>query len=336
MTIYANAAYRVGHMGYCQYKGQSAPRVAPGATTDPDCSGDTGTVAIGPCSVPGYDRSENMQPIESAGNMALDLENIPGRREESIRTTVQVANGAFFADTAKAIIRDRTTPQAAGLRKGLQLHSVYMGIGSQFNYQRMTHVGVDCLVNSVGFNIAEGRPLTANVEWWPIAICEEDADLTPAVPDAGVLNWGHLAVTNNGTDYHPILGGVRLQASNNLMRIGMRKELATGGVEEKISRTPYSIEPGMEKIMASLTLHDLLPQGMRREGKWTEVASVGLRVRAAHPDSGYVTTRRYVQIDIGDICLAREGLQEVAAGRPYSWSVDLTAIGASITAGVVT
>jgi len=342
MTTYANGDYRVGHQGYCGFKGQTAALVAPGATVDP-VPLLTGAVGIGPCAVPGYDRNEGTQPVETAQNLGRDLEHTPGRREDSLRTTVSIADGSYFTDTFYAVVRDRVNPAAVGLRKGLQLHSIYYGIDGRFSNEHLTHVGVDCLLNSVGFNYAEGQPLTANVDWWPTAVIEMDGDITAAAPTGSVLNWGHLWISDSGgVDYHPIAARVSVQISNSLQRIGQRKEIWADGaipgefIEQKISRTAYSIEPGLEKVQISMTLHDLLPSTMRRQGKWTESGGVALRLYAAHPAAGYVTTRRYFQIDLGDICLSREGMQEVAAGRPFSWSTDLASIGVSITAGVVT
>jgi hypothetical protein len=336
MSIYANAKYRVGHQGYCGYYDQSAALVGPTATADPVVSSVT-PAHIGPCAYPGSDRSDNMGDVESIASFARDLSKFAGRREYSVRNTVQVADGAYFGDTLGHVIRNRTDPDATGYRKGLRLHQIWFGVDSRFQPEVMTRVAVDTLVNSCGFTFAEGQPVSANVDWWPIAVLEPTGvdQTVSAAPSGDILTWAHLQATNNGTDYHPILARISVQIGNNLQRINMRRELTDGTDEYAISRTPYSIEPGLEKVQLSMELHDELPAVLRTRGWWTKIGGVGLQLYAAHSATLYQTTKRHLTINLGDLCLSRQGQQEIAAGRPFSWSADVAAIGLAIAAGVV-
>ncbi len=332
MGLYASPHFRVGHMGVCGYRLQTAQKVAPDAIADPAVDAGAFTL-LGPCPYPGWDEAQNFIDIESSASLGRDLGTVPGRREHTVRNTIQIADGSYFASSNATLIRNRTAPATAGLYKGLQLTTLKFGVDALYSDEDFARESVDCLLNTVSFAFTEGQPLSATCEWWPMAVLENETTgiTTAGVPNGDVLAWKDLSITVGGTDYHNIQARVTCQITNNLQRIGTRQQLVSAGSELAISRTPYSIIPGLEKVTLSFEWHDKPPVALRSIKDWTAITLL-----AQHPDFAfYGSTRRYFQIVITRSHLARISQPEIPANQPFSWSGDMKAIGVAITAGTI-
>lgn len=331
MALYTGAHFRAGHMGILGYKLQTARAVEPHTVADPAFES-TGFAVLGPCPYPSWDENNNLGDVESIAAKGQDVGKFAGRRDHVVRTTVDVANGAYFADELNTVVRKRDAAGTAGHYKGLRMTRLAFGCESIYNDEDFTKQPIDCLVNTVGFTYAEGQPVRAAVEWWPTAVVEHPTEgMAATVPPPGdVLLWQHCSMSVNGVDYYPIMARLTVQHSNNLQRIGMRKELWSGGNELRISRTALAVLPGLEKVTFTLELHDELPVPLRGPYNWGSFI-----IRAEHPNAPYYSTRRYLQIALTKNWTGRIGQPEIAPGQPMTWSSDNSSIGIAITAGTL-
>ena len=331
MAQYAGAHFRAGHMGYVGFQGQTVRLVGASAVADPALPG--GEYAhIGACPYPGWDENNNIGDVESAASNGQDLSKYAGRREHVVRTTVEIANGAIFANDLNYLIRNRTTPAASGLYKGLRVCSLHFGCEQVYSEEDFAKIPVDCLMNSVGFTFAEGQPVRAAVEWWPTAVLESATGYNvTTTPPGDVLVWQHCSFTNNGTDYYPIMARVSPTITNNLIRVGMHKEIWTNPTTEaRISRTVLGIVPGVEKITMGMEFHDEPPAILRQPYNWGTFI-----MRAEHPAANYYATKRFFQIALTANWTGRVGQPEIAPGQPFQFTSDVAGIGCVITAGTV-
>lgn len=321
MAIYTDAKYRVGFQGYFAYGAQAAAICTPQLITDPAAQ-TAGTIA-GPCALPGVDTSHNVRPLEAIGAGKAQYLMV-GRRDHSLRTQIMVADGAFLAYA----IRSHSGAVGAGTRKGLQLLTCEVGTDVNIG-DAIADNAIDCLINSLRIEYAEGQPMTADIEIWPTIIVPQTTPKTaPAAPGADVLLWQHCTWTVGSTDYKPILSRASFSINNSLQRNGIRPHLAdVTSVEPALSRAAYSIEPGIEQVQVSYTLKDRLPAALREVDDWGTVT-----MRAEQPGTG--AGRRFAQIVLSHAVLNRHALGQTPAGQMLSWSVDQAGYTIAITSGV--
>jgi len=338
MALYANAAYRAAYQGYIVAAKQSGVLVPPDATADPtpNISPD---LAIGLCQLPAWNITENFQPVESIGSMR-DVSYIPGRREATISTRILVSDASIFANAdattpSYVAIRNHDDPDAAGTVNGLQLVAIEVGTAQAYG-NAFGKMGVDCLLNTLRFTFGENQPVTAEAEFWPIALLDvtpqQQTHPLPAGNAIQPLIWQQVQWNIGGTDYKPILASVTVSITNNLQRIGTRNLIfdATDPTqEEAISRTPYKILPGLEKVQVTYQLHDKLPAALATTSDWGQVT-----LHAEQPGSG--AGRCYLTVRIDHHFLNRHGMGEVPAGQPITFTADVAAFAVQIDAGLTT
>jgi hypothetical protein len=267
MALYGNGVYRMGHQGYVRWGPQAALLCGPTVAADPaPQSGVSSLLGITP--FPGWDKNENMQPLNGAGAY-LDLNEIPTLREVSIPLNVQVQSGTFFANVVRWAPGEGTT-------LGLPLFALELGILDGFGDGYCVQ-GLDCLVNSCNFTAAERQFFTANLDIWPHVLINATAQDVSYAETEDVIRWERISVSNASTDYKPIIQNVRLSITNNLRRVGMRGYCASGipPVEQQISRTALRQLPGLERITVSYTLYDSPPAALREPADWGQVELLG-------------------------------------------------------------
>ncbi|MBC7288006.1 MAG: hypothetical protein H5T86_08175 [Armatimonadetes bacterium] len=231
--VYTNVAYRAGYQGYLAAL-QSAPLVTVDAMQHPTRG--SPSVWLGLCQLPAWNVAENMHPIESIGSMR-DGSFVPGRRECSVQTRIMVSNFSLFANGASSAsyvaIRNHGQPAGTGTVNGLQLCILFLGAGSAYGTD-FGLAAVDSLLNTLRFSRAESQPVTAEVEFWPIAILQtwvQTQDNLPTGYAVRPLIWQQLQSTIGGTDYKAVLASVTVAVTNNLERIGTRNIIAASGGE---------------------------------------------------------------------------------------------------------
>lgn len=331
MALYPTPNYVIGHMGYvgfAQYAGSKV--VGPATITDPSPYAGACTT-LGPAPYPRWEENQNMQPVDGSASGGMHLAIAPGgARESTIGTTVEVADGTYFDDSYHNIIRNRVNPDAAGLYAGLGLSNIVWGVDSRYASSDFEYQGIDSLVQSFGLTFAEGRPVQVALEWYPICIIEAAAGRTASAPAGDVLHWVHSSFNVGGVDYHNVLSNVRLQHTNNLLRIGQRQQLVSGGVELNISRTNYDIKPGIENTSVSFEFNAKAPAHVRGILDWGSIT-----LRAEHPAFAFYSVRRYLEVTITRSHTSRFSQPEAAADRQMTWSNDAVSMGISITAGTL-
>lgn len=334
MPIYTDAIYRAGYQLYLGWVKQTAHVVALDATSDP--TPPSGATTLGLCRPPALEQAENFMPVESIGAMR-DVSFVPGRREPVIRSQIAVSDFSAFANAATTpsyvAIRNHTTPSGSGLVNGLQLVTLHLGAGTAFG-TGMGWAGVDSLCNSLRVAYAEGQPVTADVEFWPLAVVPVaspyDRHSVPTGTAAQPLVWQQLTWQVGSTDYKPILAGVTIAIANNLQRIGSRPVLlGQGGAELAISRCAYRIIPGLEKLQVSYQLHDRLPAALEKTSDWGQVV-----LRAEQPGTG--AGRCYLQITIDHSFLNRVAMPATGPGQQVTFTADVAAFAVSMDAGYTT
>lgn len=320
MALYDGAHYRAAHQGYAHFAAQAAQLVAVNSLADPSVQSSIVT-PVGVCQFPGLDWAEGIRDLEGIG-LSKDMAKLPGRREYTGRFNIEVADGTFL----EYAIRNRTAPGTVGTIKGLQLLALEIGTDTLFG-DGMARQCLDSLINTLQVTVAENQNVQAQVEVWPMVIIPQPTPQTAVLPDADVLIWSHLEWDIGGTDYHSLLSRVQLTVNNNLVRQGMRKQMAALGASEPwISRTPYYIGPSIEKITVSYGLHDQLPATLHDSSDWGTVT-----LRAEQPGTG--AGRKYLQIVIDTSYINRFSQQNVPANQMLTFSTDVSAIGVSIGAG---
>jgi len=131
-----------------------------------------------------------------------------------------------------------------------------------------------------------------------------------------------------GTDYKPILASVTVAITNNLQRIGTRNIIVdASGNETAVSRTPYKILPGLEKLQVTYQLHDKLPADLAKTSDWGTVV-----LHAEQPGTG--AGRCYLTVTIDHHFLNRQGMGQVPAGQPITFTADVAAFAVKINAGL--
>lgn len=250
-------AYRVGYQGYLRYTAQSAKLVAPDATTDPTAQ--TCSTVVGPCSMPSFDTSEGFSPVNSIGHYK-DIDAAPGQRTASFSAQMQFTDCSMLA-TGSGIVTRGTDPDKAGTVGGLQLVTLESGFASDFGSPISgAEQGIDCLCNSFRLEAAENQPLSGSMEFWPICVIPQTTPQALAVvSNTQVLVWQHLSWEIDSVDYMAALSRASISVSNNLERVGSRKQSGALGSELAISRVPYAIVPKLEQIQVSFGLHSPLP-----------------------------------------------------------------------------
>ena len=331
MGLYPTPNYVVGHMGYLAFAQYAGARlVGPTTITDPPAWSGASTV-LGPAPYPAWEDSHNLVPVDGSASGGLHLAIAPGgAREYTIRTTVDVCDASYFADTFHNVVRNRVTPEAAGLYKGLGLSAILFGVDSRFASADFEYQGIDAMVQSFGFTFSENRPVQFNVEWYPSCIIEAASGREATPPAAELLHWVHSTFTVGGVDYHNILSSVRGNHTNNIQRIGQRKQLVSGDEELAISRTNYDLIPGIENTTLGFEFNSKAPNNVRSIKNWDAIT-----LRAEHPAFSYYSSRRYVQIVLTRTHTTRSGQPEATADRAMSWSTDGMTIGLSITEGTL-
>ncbi len=319
MGLYTGTKYRMGHMGYVVMAAQSGLRVLPTRIIDPDPQSNVVTHA-GIAPLPAWAVNDNVQPLEGAGAYK-DLAEIPRRREYNITTSIQVQSGTFL----KKAVRNIASPPAAHVL-GLEAFAMEIGVMSNYADEAYAVQGLDCLFNTLTFNIAEMQFLTADVDLWPSVLVNATPQVQAAVgfPDAGipqgVLRWEQITWNVAGTDYKPLIQNIRLNFANNLRRQGMRAILlGGGGTEYNISRTAFKTLPGMEKLTLAYSLYDTPPAALREPYNWGTVQGLA-------SDGGSNICR--VTIDHHYASNFRQ--QQTAANEPVMYTMDIAAIGITI------
>jgi len=338
MGLYTGAAYRAAYQGYIKAAKQTQKVVAIDAGQDPEMPAVDTTLGL--CQLPGWDVTENMQAVESIGSMR-DVSYVPGRREATIRTRILVSDFSLFAnarpnesDRSYVAIRNHSDPDATGLVNGLQLVALELGSGKGYS-NPFAKGAVDALLNTLRFTFGENQPVTAETEFWPIALLDleaptQDTHEVPTGNAAQPLIWQQLQWTVGSTDYKPILASVSVAITNNLQRTGVRNlifDQTDTTVEEAISRTPFAIVPDLEKLQVTYQLHDKLPAALAKTSDWGQVV-----LRAEQPGSG--AGRCYLQVTISHHFLNRQGMGEVPAGQPITFTADVAAFAVQIDAGL--
>jgi hypothetical protein len=288
MTLWSEPRFRVGAQGYFYAGKQAARIVEPTATSDPSPSATL--TAVGPCAVPGWSQNDNMRGVTGAGS-GRDLAAVPGRRECSMQTRIDVADPTFL--TGGNFVRDHANPGAAGTELGLNLMLLEIGVPTVYGADSFAIRGVDALANSLRLEMSEGQNLVAQVEFWPICFMAAGAAATAPPPTNSVpAIWQTFSLLHGGIDYHPGLAGVTLTINNQLERSNSRKLMTSGGNELAISRTPYLIKPKVEQVSVSYRWHTIPPPAL-----WSVFNVGAVQFVAEQPGTGAGRKRLRVTID---------------------------------------
>jgi hypothetical protein len=326
MAEVTGARYNAGFQGYMRFLQQSSQLVAPTATADP-ASQVCASIA-GPCALPGYSINDNFQDVVGAGSGVV-MSQVPGRRECSIQTTMDVCDGSFIANafrrfyTEGAEFNGHTTPgtRATGWMNGLKLVTAEVGISGAYTDTDWAIQGYDALFQSVRFQIAENRPMTAQVELWPIAIVPFVAgNVTGAPTYMTPIIWQTVEVLIGDAqtdDYKPYVAGVNVGLNNNLERRGSKNIILNGAVEYWISRTAREIGPKLEQLQVSLQLHDALPTALQN-------ALTGMGAISVYGEvPGVGAGRPWVNLRIYANAMNRRGSQEAQANNVLMFQSEL-------------
>lgn len=318
--------YNAGLGGYFKVAAQSGQYVSPTASSDPSVAAPTSIV--GPCALPGWDINDNFRAVEGIGS-GRDLGQVPGRRECSLRTRIDVSDASFLTYA----IRNHEVPgtRATGWEKGLKLLTCGLGIGSQYSDDDLHMVGVDALFQSLRLEIAENQNLTADVELWPICIMDAAPSQSAGPAYCVPIIWQSLTWTVNGVDLKPWLSGASISIANTLERVGSRPQLTGGSpaAELAISRTPYSIVPKLEKTTVQYRLHDDAPSTMRK----TLYPGMGQVVFYGEAP-GVGAGRPTCTITIANNYLSHRSGQQTQANNMLTYTADTASHAISIAAGL--
>lgn len=318
-TQWDGAQFRVGYQGYFYAAPQSGQYVTPTTMTDPSPSGSL--VAIGPCSMPGWNQNENVRSIQGAGS-GRDLAAVPGRRECEINTRIDVADPIFLTNTGN-FVRNHASPNGAGTVNGLNLILAELGVPSAYGDEAFAVRGVDCLANSLRLEIAENQNVVANVSLWPICFIQSTPPATAPPPSSCVpMIWQTVAFEHNGIDYMPGLAGISFSVNNNLERVGARPMLGSGGVEYAVSRTPRRIKAKLEQLQVSYRWHSRPPSAL-----FSVLDRGQVVITAAQPGVG---TRYGLRITIDHNHMSRVTQQETQANAMFSASAEMVAYAVNI------
>lgn len=336
MALYDGAHYRVGYQGYLRILQQTGVLCPPTQITDPAVPSLTSMGAM-LAQLPAWQQVENLTPVETVGSMR-DVAQIPGRRECMIQTQILISDGKWFSNgdsQSYAVVRNHTTPCAANQRNGLQLVAVEVGAGKAFCVDSAyARVGVDALCNSFQLQMQEGQPVSAQVEFWPVALLnvahgsEQDRhDYPTESPAAQPLIWQQVQWLYGSTDLKPLLDSATFAVTNNLYREGIRGLLMSGASELAISRTPYVILPGLEKLRVTFRLKDQLPSDLQTTSNWGQ-----MKLYAEQAGTG--AGRCKLDVTITHSHLNRAGMDQGQAGQPIRFSAETASYWVSITAGI--
>ncbi len=325
MALYGSAAYRSGAQGYVTSKAQAAALVASNATADPAAQTGVNDL-IGFVDNPSAQRDEGIQPVQAPGSMRT-ICHTRGVRTYGINARFLVGDGAFVTYAG----RDHADPDKAGTVMGLPLRTYEFGATSEFGAaQADAEQALDGLINSLLLEYREGQPISATVDIWPSVVLEAadgvTAKTTYTPMSCPVLHWCHLEWDVGGVDYHNILKGCTFSLNNNLIRDGVRKQLGAIGSEERISRTPYIIKPGVEDVGLRHSWRDKLPASLRSGSDWST-----LTMRAEEPGAG--AGRRYLQVVIAHNFLQRWSREGSDARNMMTWAGDSLSYECTLTAG---
>jgi len=333
MALYDGAHYRVGYQGYIRVLAQSSVLVPPTQITDPTVSAGT---SLGDmlAQLPAWQQTENLTEIESVGSMR-DVEMIPGRRECTVQTQILVSNGAWLSNETGnyVVVRNHAAPaSASNLRNGLQLVTVEVGAAKGFG-SGAARYGVDALCQSFNLQMNENQPVSAQVEFWPIAFvpvpsgAEQDRHPYPTGFAAQPLVWRQIQWFYGTTDLKPLLDSATFSVANNLNREGARAMIMGAPGELAISRTAFTILPGLEKIRVTFRLKDDLPEALRTSADWGKMMLYAVQ-------DGTGAGRCELQVTIKHSRLNRRGMDQGQAGQPIRFTAEPGSYEVSIRAGL--
>ena len=316
-----DAKYRVGYQGYLRYT-PTAILVPPTAVVDPVAA--TGASIVGPCSLPSFDRSENMRPIEAAG-AARALGAFPGRREITTGTRVEVCDPTFLG-TLGNFLRDHTTggnrsanPAYIG---GLWNMAVEIGLSSsEYVDEAAALQCLDCLGESMRLEIAEGQNVVANVAWVPICMVAGVPSTADTSFSARPMIWQStsLALDSTGYDYKTGLARITLGVQNQIERVGCRDMGFTGGGDELvISRTAYALKPKLEQLQLSYQWHSDPPASFLKV-----LDHGGVTLVAWQYGYGSSPARKQWTLNIAHNHLNRLSQPETAANTMTTYTTDM-------------
>lgn len=320
-TMYPGATFRAGHFGYTFFKRSTGKLVLPHTVTDPAPVGGVSTpVAIMP--MPGIQRSEGFMAVESAGSYR-DLGQVPsGRREFTINKRFQVADGSFLG----LAIRDESTPSVAGVRWGLPLFTLEDGFDNRYEAETYAYQYVDCLMDTVRIDYAEGQPVNIDATVFALAEIPQPSPQQRALAAADILCWKDLQFIHDGVNYKPIISRASVTINNNVSREGFRDQLGALGSELAISRTALDMLPMTEKVQVSYGLRDKLPAALMGTSDWGEII-----MRAEQPGVG--AGRKWLQVVISHSFLNRWGRGQVPAGQAVTFTGDTASYAVTLTYG---
>ena len=322
MALYASTNIRGGYQTYCHYKAQAGQVVAIDALTDPAVQSAV-TNAVGIIPFPGMNESHNRMPVEGIGESRMHSSAL-GRRDWSFSVRQQLAAAPLLGYA----IRNRVNPALAGTRKGLQYLTFDMGSDTRYGGDVMAEQALDCLINTWSFQAAEGQILQAEMDIWPMVVINQPTPQTRVVAPPNVLIWSNMSMETTSGDLHSLFANVRLGGSNNLQRVGVRKQYGAEGSELAISRTPYGLEPMLEQITLQYQLHDQAPAALRTTADWSTVT-----LRAEHPVGTAV--RYYIQYVIDQQWINRKVRQQAAANQLINYSLEQIGSGVTVTHGTI-
>lgn len=321
MALYSGAVYRHGHMGYVRWAAQNAKLIALNTLTCPALQ--TCTTDLGPCELAPWNCNDNTVPVDGV-SVSRSQGQVPTRREWDFSSNVQVADGSMFP----YFVRNRTTPSVG--YAGLTPLVFETGFNNDFGADISAGwQGMDTLPNEVTFEFAESRPITARMGLIPVVVRERTTGQVPGAYASDILMWQHCQFTNQSIDYHDLFASATISFRNNIDRRGARQQYGALGAEDALSRCVYGLVPGMEVVGISLRMHDRLPSALRNPATWGDMMFYG-----AHPAG--TATRRYLQIEIANEVLTRQGMGGAAANAGVEFTAELAAYGAvAITAGTL-
>jgi hypothetical protein len=314
-TLWTGSRFPVGYEGYFYAAAQGSQYVTPTTVTDPSPKGSL--AAIGPCALPGWEQNENMRPVEGIGSGRV-LSAVPGRRECSLSTRIDVCDPAFLTTTGN-FVRDHASPSGAGKVNGMNLLLCEIGFPSAYPEDAWAVRGVDCLAQSLRLEIAEMQNVTADVELWPICFVRVTPPASAPPPSSCVpMIWQTISLVHNGIDYLPGLAGISIGVNNNLERVGSRRMLPVGGSPEfAISRTPVRIKPKLEQLTVSYRWHTIPPVAL-----WSVFNAGQVVITAAQPGTG---SRAGLRITLSNNYMSRVSGQQAQANAMFSASSEMLA-----------
>lgn len=318
MALYNSAMYRAGYEGFFAIGAETSKLTA----NDVSLPSAPTLNMVAYADNPQISVSDNVQGVEAVAAYR-DVSDFDGPRVVEYRTNILMSATIPGAGPHLLNYALRGYSHSGVTTKKLPLISVGAGALSNFDSgAAYTHLGRQAVINSISLQYGEGQPVRAALDIMPT--CRQvGSTQTFSEPSFGYpLTWNDFDFTINGTSYRNIIASAGIVIANNVQRRGVRPNYSSGSTE--LSRCPYALIPGVEKLQVQITTHDKLPDAVRdavNTGNILFVAS-GLDV------NGTLRTLT-VTIQVGRVVADNFGGGGPSA--PFAYSVPIYTRGISIS-----